>query len=172
MDYPFILYIFVSVCVGLGGMVMLIQSERTLGGLLFLIGSVLIFTFYGLRWFYGENLKATAYSSKQWPPIVNTCPDFLTLAKDNKGKRVCIDLIGVASGGIAKFVDSTNMGKSTHTFQLYDNLTGQRRIQALCNECKKFNLTWEGVYDGVTCLPSPGLTDASGKSESGKSDKC
>lgn len=169
MDYLFILYILVAVGVGLGGMVTLVQSERTLGGLLFLIGSILFFTFYGLRWFYGENVKATGTSYKVWPPIVNTCPDFLTLSKDSTGKRVCIDLVGVASGGIAKFVDQTNMGKPTHTFQLYDELTGEERIKALCNECKKFNVTWEGVWDGSSCIASPGLTDSTGQSEK---DKC
>lgn len=143
---------------------MLIQSERTLGGLLFLLGSVLLFTFYGLRWFYGENLKATSTSSKQWPPFVNTCPDFLTLTTAG-GKRVCIDLIGVSESGIAKFVDQSNINSSRHIFQLYDNLSGEARIKALCAECKKHNVTWEGLYDGTACVASTGLTNASGKSE-------
>lgn len=152
MDYLFILYILVSVGVSLGGMVMLIQSERTLGGFLFLIGCVLVFTFYGLRWFYGENLKITQYTSNQWPPIINTCPDFLTLTKDASGKQVCIDMVGVATSGIQKFVDQANLGKATHTFQLHRNKTGVARNKALCDETKNQNLTWEGIYDGQSCL--------------------
>jgi hypothetical protein len=164
MDYLFILYILVSVGIGLGGMVMLIQSERTLGGLLFLLGSILLFTFYGLRWFYGENLKATMTSSKQWPPVVNTCPDFLTLTNAGN-KRVCIDLVGVSESGISKFVDQSNINSAKHVFQLYDNLSGQQRANALCNECKKHNVTWEGLWDGSSCVPTSGLLNAKGKPE-------
>lgn len=157
MDYWLLLYILVAVGVGVGGPYMLVQSERTLAGFLFFVLAVLVFVFYGLRWFQGDSLKSPSRKATQWPPVVNTCPDFLTLTTIGTGPkptRVCVDLIGVSTGGLMKThsldqIQSTN--NQDHIFNLYDDLTGQTRINRLCQECREKGVTWEGVFDGVSC---------------------
>ena len=156
MDYWFFLYIFIAVGVCLGGVVFLIQSHRTLGGLLFLVGAILIFTFYGLRWFSGNVLRASKFNSTTWPPVINLCPDFLSLyPRMEGGKKVmyCVDLIGVSkgSGGIKKFIDPSNQTDNKYMFNLFQDKKGSDRLNALCQECKNKDVTWEGVYDGVSC---------------------
>lgn len=170
MDYPFILYILVSVAIVWGGAVVLIQADRTTAGFLFVIGSILVLVYYGLRWFSGVSLKATQVNYKSWPPVINMCPDFLTMHKRRIGNRtenVCIDLVGVSNGGIQKMTDISRISNNNFVFNLHENLSGTRRIQRLCQECNEKKVTWEGVWDGSTCIadtvPNPnGKTDGPG----------
>ena len=155
MDYSLILYILVSVATIWGGTVVFIQSERSLGGFLFVVGAILVFVYYGLRWFSGVSLKATQVSYKSWPPVINLCPDFLTMHKRVVGGRtenVCVDLVGVSNGGIQRLQDPNNAMNDNFVFRLYENLTGPARIRRLCRECRDKKVTWEGVYDGANCV--------------------
>ncbi len=171
MDYLFILYIFLSIAIVWGGAVAFIQSERSIGGFLFVIGAILVLVYYGLRWFSGVSLKATQVSYTSWPPVINLCPDFLTMHKrvvGGKPENVCVDLVGVSKGGIQKMVDPNNVTNDNFVFRLYENLSGITRLRKLCQECKDKRVTWEGVYDGANCVadkvPNPsGGTDSDKK---------
>jgi hypothetical protein len=60
--------------------------------MILLILLILIFIFYGLRWFPDGNLNGTKPPVKAWPPIVNMCPDFMVSWKDlDTGKLYCYD---------------------------------------------------------------------------------
>ena len=171
MDYSFILYIFLSVAIIWGGAVALIQSDRSIGGFLFVIGAILVLVYYGLRWFSGVSLKATQVSYTSWPPVINLCPDFLTMHKRVVGGRtenVCVDLVGVRNGRIQRMVDPNNVANNNFVFRLYEDLSGVQRLRKLCEECKEKKVTWEGVYDGANCIadkvPNPsGGTDSDKK---------
>lgn len=170
MDYLFLLYVLLSVGLGLGGMVILIQSERTFGGFLFLIGAVLIFTFYGLRWFVGDAIKPNGYTSTTWPPNINMCPDFLSLFNrtvNGKQENVCVDMVGVSTGGIQKLLDPSQATNNNFVFPLHEDLSGQARIDALCQECQTKKVTWEGVYDGVTCINATYAPRSDGSTDTG-----
>lgn len=177
MDFLFILYILFSVVIGVGGTYYMIQGERTLGAFLYFVGSVLILTFYGLRWFTGDSLKITRYDSKSWPPFVNTCPDFLsvyerTAAGTNKKEKICVDLVGVAEGGIQKLTDPANVSNDNFVFKLHMEKKGADRIKALCQECRLKKVTWEGVYDGVACTATGAVPNADGTMDSADGQKC
>ena len=173
MDYLLILYILVSVAVTWGGTVAFIQSERSIGGFLFVVGALLVFVYYGLRWFSGTSLKATQVNYKSWPPIINLCPDFLTMSKRTVGGKsvnVCVDLTGVSNGGIQELTDANNIMNDNYVFRLYEDLQGAARIRKLCEECKNKKVTWEGVFDGANCVadtvPNPnGGSDSEKKCE-------
>jgi hypothetical protein len=177
MDFLFILYILFSLVVGLGGTYSLVQSERTLAAFLFFVGSILILTFYGLRWFSGDALKQTRYESKNWPPFVNTCPDFLSLyerpvAGTSKKEKVCVDLIGVSEGGIQKLVDPTSVTNDNFVFKLHMEKKGAERMRALCQECKTKKVTWEGVYDGYQCVATGAVPNADGTTDTSEGENC
>ena len=177
MDFLFILYILFSVVVGIGGTSYLVQSERTLGAFLYFVGAVLILTFYGLRWFSGDALKVTRYDTKSWPPVVNTCPDFLsvyerTVPGTTTKEKVCVDLIGVAEGGIQKLTDPANVTNDNYVFKLSMDKRGADRMRALCQECRLKKVSWEGVYDGVACTATGAVPNADGSSDTSDGQNC
>lgn len=176
MDFALILYILFSVAAGIGGTMYLVQSERTLGAFLYFVGAILIFTFYGLRWFTGDSLKTTRYESKSWPPFVNACPDFLTLTERTVGSRkekVCVDLIGVSeSQSLQRLTNASELGNNNKIFPLHLDKSGPARIRSLCSECKNKGVTWEGVYDGVACVATGSVPNASGGSDSAEGENC
>jgi hypothetical protein len=76
--------------------------------------------------------------------------------KDGVKEKVCVDLIGIApAGGIRKLISpeqTTGQNADNYIFKLYANLSGRKRTDALCLECKNKKVTWEGIYDGSTCV--------------------
>jgi len=161
MDYALIAYILFSFVVGVGGTYQIIQLERPIAATLYLIGALLVLVFFGLRWFTGESFKLGTMNSERWPPVINLCPDFLTLyerTKDGVKEKVCVDLIGIApAGGIRKLISpeqTTGQNADAYIFNLFANLSGKRRTDALCLECRNKKVTWEGIYDGSTCVVS------------------
>ena len=165
MDFPFILYIFLSITLTLSGVYILVKSDRTLGSFLFLIGVILVLTYYGLRWFSNDSLKFTKLTATQWPPVMNLCPDFLThIRKPDTGTKVeyvCVDTIGVSQNGIRKYTQDSDLRNEAYLFKLFEeekNVTS--RYQKLCGECKEKKVTWEGIYDGISCLRPSGKDGA------------
>lgn len=175
MDFAYIVYILVSLVITTGGTYTLIQQDRTLGGFLFFVGAILTFTFYGLRWFTSDAFNTSRFPSKTWPPVLNTCPDFLSVYErtvNNTKEKVCVDLIGVSQGGMNRLVDPANVTNDQYVFKLYNNLKGNDRLTALCQECKDKKVTWEGIYDGVACVASMETTAGGSGSGSGQGAQC
>lgn len=161
MDYTLILYILLSIVLGIYGTFRIFKTERSLAAFLYLVGAILIFVFYGLRWFSGGSFKLGDTTPKQWPPVINTCPDFLTrftIPGSNPQRTVCVDLVGVAgAGGIQKLTDPSQASDPKYTFtgQYRGAATTEAQLAALCRECRDKRITWEGIFDGVSCtVPS------------------
>jgi hypothetical protein len=159
MDFALIAYILFSFVVGVGGTYQIIQLQRPIAATMYLIGSILVLLFFGLRWFTGETFNLGRLNTDRWPPVINLCPDFLTLyerTKDGVKEKVCVDLIGIApAGGIRKLLSpeqTAGQNADNYIFKLYPNLSGRKRTNALCLECKNKKVTWEGLYDGSTCV--------------------
>ena len=132
-----------------------------LRSILFAIGSILLFIFFGFRWF------SSATTSKSWPPTINMCPDYLTFVPNVPGASsasggVCLDLLGVtkSSSGLKKSDPSYLASISpTDTLKVFEFTSADvaaaqgksSTLQAICNRCQQTGLTWEGVYDGDVC---------------------
>jgi hypothetical protein len=97
MDFWLIAYI--VICVVVGGMFVsnLYKRNQSVAAMTCIVLLILIFTFYGLRWFKGGALKGSTPDPKApWPPIVNMCPDFLVGWTDPNTKYVyCYDAANV-----------------------------------------------------------------------------
>ena len=130
-----------------------------LRAILFAIGSILLFIFFGFRWF------SSVAPSTNWPPTINMCPDYLTFVPRVSGATslsggACVDLLGVSSGGAQSLrvtkqsalsslsSSGTNIFEYTATDVKGGNST---KLQAICNRCQAAGVTWEGVYDGDAC---------------------
>jgi hypothetical protein len=147
MDVVFLFYVFLSLVIATGGSYVLASSGRIVAALVYFLGIIGIEAFFGMRWFNGTTAKVA--DAGPWPPVMNTCPDFLSLYY-NGDKAVCVDTIGVApNGGIAKW---TGNADDRFVFNLHLDKSGAERIKALCAESKAKMVTWEGVYDGSNCL--------------------
>ena len=129
---------------------------------IFAIGATLTFIFFDDRWF-GQ--KEAIPSS--WPPTINMCPDYLTFIPKVPGVKNangggCVDMLGVTSknSGLMKTNRADLVGlSSASTNQLFEftsaDVSAAKNIgdlQTICSRCSITGLTWEGVFDGDSCL--------------------
>lgn len=149
---------------------------------LFVPLSLYIFLVYGQRWFGKDGV----YSKKrfQWPPAVNTCPDFLTSYTTPKngstpGIKGCVDTIGVSrkEGGFKKLpssgIPTSNPGgpltvaaaKGYNTSDFFPvNIAGETPKE-LCDRLQDAGLTWEGIYDGENCYSAGSIISGGGAAQ-------
>jgi hypothetical protein len=124
MDFWLIAYI--VICVVVGGMFVsnLYTRAQSTAAMISMVLMILIFTFYGLRWFQDGTLKSSKPDpNAPWPPIVNMCPDFLVAwtDPDSASKKVyCYDAANVY--GLKTATDNTPFFKNQLTI---NGVTGQ-----------------------------------------------
>jgi hypothetical protein len=154
MDYYFIAYVFLCIVVGLFGFTTLNNSGRMWSAILVLILFILIFIFYGLRWFTGTT---SVFSYKgSWPPIINMCPDYLVYYK-NGATDTCIDLVGVNnSAGRLQAWSKEELNNPPQAADKYFNYVykpGMKpdELTTLCKQAQEAGLTWEGITNGESC---------------------
>lgn len=164
------LYVLGSIAFGVCGIMYFNSSKQYIGMMVFLPLTLLVLIVYGNRWF-GPNGSATTNLTK-WPPQINTCPDFLT-SYTNYGKQGCVDMIGVSTKGFQQVSDPTTLttqDNNDNSVKFFPLNVGETR-QSLCARLQRVGLTWEGVYDGVSCLAPNGsgtsLVPGSGCSTTG-----
>ena len=154
VNYWYVFYILFSIAVVAGGSYSLYSSVNLGKTIIYAIGASLVMVFFGMRWF--GNIPA---KSNVWPPTINTCPDYLT----HNGTG-CVDYLGVSSK-ISGFAKTTNTSTVTYfggtgtpgrftsaTVNAAITAGDTARLQLICNACSDGGLTWEGIYDGDTCV--------------------
>jgi hypothetical protein len=146
MSYIFLFYCFLTVVLITGGTFFFYESGSQLTGVIYFLGSIIAGIFFGFRWF-APNQGNTAPGS--WPPSINYCPDFMSIATVNNTKA-CIDTVGVATQGGISTSDGTKT-EDKYIFDLYLDKSGQDRATLLCNQAKDLQVTWEGVWNGTSC---------------------
>ena len=146
MSYIFLFYCFLTVVLITGGTFFFYESGRQLTGVIYFLGSIIAGIFFGFRWF-APNQANTAPGS--WPPSINYCPDFMSIATIND-RKVCIDTVGVATQGGISTSDGTKT-EDKYIFDLHLDKTGQDRATLLCNQAKDSQVTWEGLWNGTSC---------------------
>jgi hypothetical protein len=91
------------------------------------------------------------------------CPDYLTYVETLPGSRRpgCVDMIGVSkNGGIVKVVQSeltSNSALNSNKMFMYTSAdvkraTTSQELKPICDACIRAGITWEGVYDGDSCV--------------------
>ena len=171
MSWSLIAYIFLCIIIGLTSVVMLMRSGRSIAGVLCLVLFILIFVFYGLRWFRGTQ-SVFGYQGS-WPPLINMCPDYLVYYKNVKSNSLaftdsCVDLLGIGSTQLVPWTSEETPenppGSSNKYFPfVYKPGMTAKEIQNLCTQSQQYGLTWEGIFNGESCLiptgtPTSGTT--------------
>ncbi len=153
MDFTFLVYIFFAFVISSGGAYALSSSGRIVAAIIFFVGIIAIEVYFGLRWFEGDKERTNKAEIKTWPPSINVCPDMLSYLKVGD-VHYCVDTIGIApAGGLAKYAEGASVSeRPDYFFNLHTDKSGEARVKAVCEECQAKKVTWEGVWDGATCL--------------------
>ena len=164
-----IAYILASI-VGLVYGTTYVNSINSVRAVIFALGTLLVLVYFGFKWF-GSRVPAL----KNWPPVINMCPDYLTYVKvpsaTINGKTVtsgCIDMLGVttSTSATALQMSTASAAKAFKTgTQAPSSLnmceftsadvkaaTKPSELKNICARCQELGITWEGVYDGDTCV--------------------
>jgi hypothetical protein len=164
------MYIIVAIIVIGLGTLKIVNLQQSIAAFLFFVGSLIIFIIYGIRWF-SQNNSIFSETPVSWPPVINTCPDYLTYYKRTKpGKSAdnCIDLIGVSRNGMLKVFpkDGVEPEDDAYYFDLTTKSSDPAAKNAeLCQNAMVYGLTWEGITNGESCvLPSGGSSTPGGGS--------
>jgi hypothetical protein len=173
MNLYLILYGLLALAALLGGVSTLYGMNMSIAAVLYAVGAGFLLVTYGLRWFAGE--KSILSGAKvQWPPVMNTCPDFLTYYKrkksDGTSEDCCIDTIGV-SRNAAMLQRFPSSGPAPEDDKYFFSLKTTKsdsagRNQELCQRAILYGLTWEGITNGESCI----LPDGSKASPSSGAD--
>jgi hypothetical protein len=156
------LYVIFSLVAGIGGVTYFMRTDRTVAALLYFIGVLTILILFGIRWFEGTSGVFNP-TTVQWPPYINTCPDYLTYYQRTKSdgtkQDTCIDRVGVSRNGqLQPFPadGNVNPNNDAYFFPLATNSSdASAKLQELCQRTIQYGLTWEGVTDGESCF-TPG----------------
>lgn len=154
------IYIIAAIALCGLGAYQLNKMQYTISAFLFVACAGFICILYGLRWFGSDPASVFSSTPGSWPPMINTCPDYLTFYMRDVGgvkKKTCIDTIGVSRNGTLKvFVkDSTGAAPSgDESYFSLDTTTTETtaRNKELCQRAISNGLTWEGITNGESCV--------------------
>lgn len=154
------LFIIFAILSGCGGIFYFARSQNYIASVIYALGALSIFIVFGLKWFTG-NTQLGQTPTIQWPPNINTCPDYLTFynrpsAKGGPPSPSCIDLVGVSRNGkLKKFPSDTSNPPSDSSYYLMLptlNTSDPSQAAALCQLASSAGLTWEGITNGESCI--------------------
>jgi len=153
-----VIFIVVAVLIVLGGTYQLYSMQMGYGALLFFAGTLYVFILYGQRWFGAKGLLSLPSGS--WPPIINTCPDYLTYYQRTvNGTKIdtCVDILGISKNAALTRFDPNQGDQNDDTafFTLTSTSTDATgKKTELCQRAIAMGLTWEGVTNGDGCVSS------------------
>ena len=167
MNLYLILYGLIALAAWLIGVSKLYGMGMTLGAALYGVGTGFLLVTYGLRWF-GSDKSILSNAKVQWPPVMNTCPDFLTyyqrVKADGSKEDTCIDTLGVSRNPAALKrwpTDQSVPTEDTFYFSLTTIKTDAAgKNQELCQRAILNGLTWEGITNGESCILPDGSKTA------------
>ncbi len=151
-DFNIKLVIYVIMCIFIltWGTNQILQNYQMLGAIVYFVGALGVCIIYGIRWFDKKDSSNTTV----WPPVINTCPDYLTyFDRQQNGKSVptCIDTIGVSkNNGITLFPKDGDSNSNESCFFSLVTTTNNKNAE-LCKRAIDAGLTWEGITNGESC---------------------
>jgi hypothetical protein len=156
--------IFIVAAIGIiaGGTFKLFGSERKIAAIIFLIGAIAAFVVFGIRWFGSGKDSMLVTTPVQWPPMVNTCPDYLMYYKrpktDGTYQDTCVDKLGVSRNGSLKIFPADSNVNNANDEYFFSLITADsdpdKRKAELCQRAIQYGLTWEGITNGESCITS------------------
>jgi len=164
INIKFWIYVALSVLLVIGGAYKVNEIYQMFGALVYGIGTLYVCVIYGVRWFGKGGL--TDSGPVAWPPVVNTCPDYLTYYKhkktDGTTEDTCIDTMGIANASSIKLqlfpsnvTDPANAPTDASYYFQLATTTNNKSLE-LCQRAIGYGLTWEGITNGESCFNANG----------------
>ena len=148
------IYIVIGLIIVAGGAYMVNKMGGMVGAILFAIGAVSVLLLFGLNWF-----AKGGDTPDSWPPVINTCPDYLTYYKrtksDGSSQDTCVDTVGVSKNGTLKLFPAQGAPPSGDEFYfslVTTSADSAGRNAELCQRAIAAGLTWEGITNGESCV--------------------
>ena len=158
------LYIIAAIFIIGGGSYTLQQTGKPIVAGVFAIASLILFIVFGIKWFSPDSLFSK--TPVPWPPMINTCPDYLVYYKRNVNgapQDTCIDTIGVSKNGNLEVFPKNRPPSDRNFFSLETKSSDPAaKMVELCQRCIEFGLTWEGISNGESCVTPNGPIAPSG----------
>ena len=165
MELSFIFYLFSAFIIIPGTFFFLTVQNRLVAAVIASAGLLVLFVLFGIQYFTLSGEYITTPTKMSWPPSINMCPDFLSLYIVGT-TPYCVDTAGVSTipAALTKFNPANPIvGPVTpgnpNLFNLFTNLDGKARADAIKGECLTKGVTWEGVFDGANLytetIPKP-----------------
>jgi hypothetical protein len=147
ISYPLLTYILAVIVIVMTTLSSLYSSERLVAAIASFILFILIFTFFGLRWFkYG--LRSSGSYSGNYPAVINTCPDYLSVYK-NGSSTVCVDTVGVSGGTVRTLTVGATPSAANFFTNIYTPGATQAQMDAMAVAARAAGLSWEGITDDL-----------------------
>jgi hypothetical protein len=157
VNYNLVAYVLFASVMIISMLNLLYRSERVIAAVVMLILFVLIFTFFGLRWFRYGITSNSMNANATYPPVINTCPDYMSLTTVKRNglmtdTKACIDTVGLGSG-VTTWKENTSdlstPGEEYYFTYIYEPNMSKDQIKALKDQADAKKLTWEGITDGL-----------------------
>ena len=145
LNWGLILYVIVAMVGLVYGTRTVYEVDKT-RGTVFAICAFFVLMYYGVRWFGTSKMSV----SKNWPPVINMCPDYLTYVKRISG---CVDMSGITLPSELGSVQRANTQKVFEfTSEDVKDAKDVDTLTKICDRCQTAGVTWEGVWDGDVCV--------------------
>jgi hypothetical protein len=157
VNYNLVAYVLFASVMIISMLNLLYRSERIIAAVAILVLFILVFTFFGLRWFKYGITSNSMNKDATYPPVINTCPDYMSLTTKSDGTtKACIDTVGLGVGGSTSRITTWRTGTtpqtatSDHYFNfIYRPGMSKSEIGGLKDQAIDKKITWEGVTDGL-----------------------
>ena len=170
INWYLVLYYVVCILIGVNVAGSLHNRGQPIAGIISILLLIMIFIFFGLRWFSTPDSKkdskcpdpnnpSTSGTCPTFPPSINLCPDFMVAYTGPAGKVLCYDVNNTyemkkATGALLLTDQTINGvgGQSAHTsgLDLVNTITNNQ--SSITGHLLGKYLRWEGVFDGRSFL--------------------
>ena len=174
INWYLVLYYVVCILIGVNVAGSLYNRGQPIAGIISILLLLMIFIFFGLRWFGTPDQKKpskcpdpnnpTASTDRicpTFPPSINLCPDFMVAYTTPAGAVQCYDVNNTyemkkatGAGLMTGLTINGVGGQSAHTSGLELINTIKTSPTLITGDPKGKYLRWEGVFDGRTIEPN------------------
>lgn len=151
IDYQFILFVLFAIIVCSTAPVYFYNRSKYFAGFISLVLFILIFVFFGMRWFSDSEMAGPGAGYKGvWPPQIAVCPDYFTYFKVGN-QEACYNGSGSPIGDVGTSTTAPatiDFATNKNIFKAYKS-GGDK--DALCQQAREKKVGWEGITDGDSC---------------------
>jgi hypothetical protein len=153
IDYQFILFVLFAIGVCSTAPVYFYNRNKYFAGFISLILFILIFVFFGMRWFSGSEIVGPGAGYKgAWPPQIAVCPDYFTYYERGSGATAVKGCYNATKQMIGTITSNDTAPTNADAAYAFDHIyTSSANKGDLCKKAIEKGIAWEGLTDGDSC---------------------